>query len=66
MFCPIGNTRLEVGSKGKVCACPFKKPVTWEEEDLDSLWKKLSSHRSEVIKCKRMCWHSELQFVRLQ
>ena len=66
MSCPIGNTRLEIGSKGQVCACPFKKPVKWEEDDLESLWKKLSFHRREIIRCKRMCWHSELQFMRLQ
>lgn len=65
-FCPIGNTRLEIGAKGQVCSCPFKAPVTWEREDMSALWQKLSAHRGEILRCKQMCWHPELQFVRLQ
>ena len=63
--CPVGNRRLEIASNGRVCSCPFKTPVEWKDESFVQLWKKLSSHRKEISHCKRMCWHPELQYLRL-
>ena len=61
--CPVGTNRLEVSKYGRVCACPHKSPIVWNQESLSEIWSNLTNHRQEIKDCERVCLHRDLRFL---